>query len=227
MILAFVVLLFIVLRELKFFLVPVIFSALLAMLMLPVCMKLENWKIPRVISIVICSIAILGIFGLIIVLFSSQVASFVKDLPGLEEKLRTRLDGVQGQIERITGWDSGEQLSRLSKSLDKVAGAAGSITTDILASTGRTFVQFILMIVYFILFLLYRERIKKFFLMSIQSQYHETTMDIIEDISKVTQRYLRGILIVMSILAVLNSVGLLIVGLKHAIFLVCLPQFLT
>src|SRR6185295_12033180 len=46
---------------------------------------------------------------------------------------------------------------------------------------------------------------------------HETAVQIFSEIAKVTQRYLSGVLIVMSVLAVLNSVGLLIIGLHHAI----------
>jgi len=218
-VLAFFILLFLLLRELKFFLVPVIFSSLFAMLMLPLAIRLEKWKIPRAGAAFICLLIILSVFALFVILFSSQVASFTNDLPGLEEKLKERLDGVQQWVEGFTGWNSSEQMSKLNKSMDQMMGEAGGLTTDILKSTGSTLLQFILMLVYFIFFLLYRERIKQFFLLIIKNQYHETTMVIIESISKVTQRYLRGILIVMSILAVLNSVGLLIVGLKHAIFL--------
>jgi predicted PurR-regulated permease PerM len=187
--------------------------------MLPVAKQLEAWKFPRVAAAFISLIAIVAVFALVIVMFSSQVASFTNDLPGLEEKLKDRLDGVQQWIQSFTGWDSRQQIVKLNTSVDQFMGEAGSLTTNILKSTGSTLLQFILMLVYFIFFLLYRDRIKKFFLLIIKSQYHETTLLIIEGISQVTQRYLRGILIVMSIIAVLNSVGLMIVGLRHAIFL--------
>jgi predicted PurR-regulated permease PerM len=50
------------------------------------------------------------------------------------------------------------------------------------------------------------------------SEDHEKVKKITTQISQVTQQYLSGVIIVVMILAVLNSIGLLIIGIKQAIF---------
>lgn len=56
---------------------------------------------------------------------------------------------------------------------------------------------------------------------------HEIANSITEQISKVTQQYLIGVLLVIIILAVLNTTGLLIIGIKHAVFFGVLAAILN
>lgn len=47
---------------------------------------------------------------------------------------------------------------------------------------------------------------------------HEKAFDVMEKITKVTRQYLTGVVTVMAIMSVMNSVGLLALGIRNAIF---------
>src|SRR4028118_113869 len=66
------------------FLIPFSLAALLAMLMLPICKKLEKWKFHRGIAIGVCILIILLTLLGLVFLFSLQVASFAQDIPSLQ-----------------------------------------------------------------------------------------------------------------------------------------------
>src|SRR4029078_9511538 len=86
-ILLFLSLLFIILKTLSFYLIPVTFAGLLAMLMLPVARKLESWRIPKILATVICLLIILTIISGILFLLTTQIISFSDQLPTIEQQL--------------------------------------------------------------------------------------------------------------------------------------------
>ncbi|MEO6168779.1 MAG: AI-2E family transporter [Chitinophagales bacterium] len=217
-ILLFLVLAYTILKTLSFYLVPATFAALLAMLMLPLNRLLEKWKFPRVLAIVTSLLVILIIIAGIITLISTQIVSFAKDLPTIEEQLRGKFDELQGFIQKISGITIENQREFINKEVATVISSADKWATGILLSTGGTLAGFGIMILHFILFLLYRPRIKGFFLGLIQEGQHEKATKVIEQITNVTRQYLTGVVIVMAIMSVLNSVGLLILGIQNAIF---------
>src|SRR5258708_3958815 len=93
-ILALVVLSYLILHFLKFYFVPVVFAGLFSMLMLPLCIRLERWKIPSIVAAFICLLIILSVVVIIIGIFSTQVASFVRALPEVQIELRNKFTAI-------------------------------------------------------------------------------------------------------------------------------------
>jgi predicted PurR-regulated permease PerM len=73
--------------------------------------------------------------------------------------------------------------------------------------------------VYIFLMLYYRDKIYDFLMMVFPERMHEKAVKVISQISQVTKHYMRGVFFVVLILCVLNSVGLLIVGVRFAILM--------
>ena len=218
LVMLFVVLLYIILKTLSFYLVPTTFAALLAMLMLPMNRLLEKWRFPRILAIITSLLVILVIIGGIITVVTTQVVSFAKDLPAIQDQLRIRIEELQSFIERLSGVTVENQLTFIDQELATFLSSADKWATGILLSTGGTLAAFGIMILHFVLFLLYRDRIKGFFLGMLKRGQHEQASIVIEEVTKVTRQYLTGVMIVMAIMSVLNSAGLLILGIQNAIF---------
>ncbi|MBK9732280.1 MAG: AI-2E family transporter [Chitinophagaceae bacterium] len=225
--LLFLVLSFVILNELSFYLIPATFAALLAMLMLPLNRLLEKWRFPRVLAIVISLLVILVILGGIITLISVQVVNFMKDLPTIEQQLRDKFTDFQAFVQQVSGFTVENQMEFIDKETTNILSTADKWGTGILLSTGGTLAAFGIMILHFILFLLYRQRIKGFFLGLIDKGHHDKAAQVIEEITKVTRQYLTGVVIVMAIMSVLNSVGLLLLGIQNAIFFGVLAAILN
>ncbi|MEP7128473.1 MAG: AI-2E family transporter, partial [Chitinophagales bacterium] len=115
----------------------------------------------------------------------------------------------------------------IDKESSSIMSSADKWGAGILMTTGGTLAAFGIMILHFILFLLYRPRIKGFFLGLIDKEHHDKADQVIEEITKVTRQYLTGVVIVMAIMSVLNSVGLLVLGIQNAIFFGVLAAILN
>src|SRR5690348_1948312 len=72
--------------------VPLCFSFLFALLLHPLCVKLENLRLPRVLAIFICLITIIVVLGVILYFIFTQLLSFGEQLPQLQEKFLVLLD---------------------------------------------------------------------------------------------------------------------------------------
>jgi len=106
----------------------------------------------------------------------------------------------------------------VQKAASSLLGVAQSFAATIVAATTGTIVFIGILLVLIFLFLYYRHRIRVFLLHIIPEEEHINAQKIIEEVSKVTQKYLLGVFTVMGILSVLNSLVFLIIGVPHAVF---------
>src|SRR5690606_9490831 len=72
------------------FLIPLSFAALLGMLLYPLVHKLESWKLPSGLAIVLSIIAFFLVVGAVITILSTQVAGFAQDVPLIKDNMTTR-----------------------------------------------------------------------------------------------------------------------------------------
>jgi predicted PurR-regulated permease PerM len=208
-------------------LIPLSLAALLAMLMLPLCKRLERWRFPRGLAIILCILLILLTFLALIFLFSWQIADFARDIPTLQVQLNKKLDAVQTFVERQTNISPERQVQYVRQQFATFLESAGRYMTGILSATTGTLATISILAIYIFFFMFYREKIQRFFMMITPENEHSKVTHVITQISLVTQQYLSGVLIVIVILSVLNSVGLLIIGIRQAIFLGCLAGLLN
>lgn len=226
-ILGFLVLLFLIMDHLSFYLVPAAFGGLLAMLLLPFNRRLESVRCPRILAITFSLLIVLAVFFALGWIFSVQVVSFADDLPLLRDQLKNKFEDLQYFIASTLGLSIDKQAKLMKEESDALLQSAGSWGTGILVSTGVVFAGFGLILVHLFLFLLYRGRIKKFFLMILPDTGQAKAENIIEEIATVTRKYLTGVVTVITILSILNSTGLLLLGIPNAIFFGVLAAILN
>src|SRR5687768_9918279 len=98
-ILLFAVLAAIVLYFGRQILIPVIFAAMLSMLMAPVCRKLDSRGFHRIFSALVCILILFAIFVLIVAIVIGQISSFGHDLSTIEQKSELFFAHIQRYIE--------------------------------------------------------------------------------------------------------------------------------
>ena len=198
--------------------IPIAFAALFAVVLNPVVARLEK-KTGRILGIVIALLGALLVFGLIMWFIVSQLAGLVASLPGLQEQF---YGFVSQASESLQAWfDIGlaEQTAMIKDALASVSSYLGQV----LLSTSYLAYFFIQVPIYIFLFLLYREKFKEFFL-AISS---DNELKWRKDIEGVVRGYISGLAIVVLIAGALNSIGLLLLGIDHAIFFGFLSGALT
>lgn len=218
-----IVLGFIVLQKGQFILGPVFFAILFSVMLQPVCAfyeRLIKYKIPSVLLTILTAIIPLGI---IITLFSVQLSSIIQNLPDITGKIGAGLEEALIWIKdnlNIKASDLEENIpSLVNNSLSFVQKGITSSTTFVFNFL------FNFLLVFFLLW--YRDSFNNFILIQSKPERRDEVKHIIRQIKKTIQGYLYGLIVVIVILAVLNSIGLLIIGIDYAIFWGILAAFLA
>jgi predicted PurR-regulated permease PerM len=205
------------------FLIPVTIACLLAMLLLPVARKLESLGVKRAISIIICIALFLLIIMGITTLLSMQGFNLAKNLEEIEQQFRQIFDNIQEYIQSKFGMEKAKQSKIIREKTETLLQSSTDLITGFIGGLAT----FGLIMVYTFFFLYYRNKFFNFILMISPKDLHQQNTIILNQISKVTQRYLTGVFIVILILAVMNSSVLLLLGVNNAIFFGCLAAVLN
>lgn len=211
----------------RLFLIPISFAALFAMLLLPVSRKLEKWGFKRGIAIVCSMFLLILTVSIVIFTLSTQISGFAKDLPAIRENVTEKINKVQGFIHDQTGVAPDRQHIIVRDRFSNFMDASGTYAQRIFVGTTGALATIGIILIYIFFFMYYRTRFTNFILKIGPQGQDEKTKDVINQISHVTQNYLTGVLMVILLLAIMNTTGLLIIGLKHAIFFGVLAAILN
>jgi len=216
MVLALIIVGIILMRDIV---IPLMIAGILTVVLIPLVKKMER-KISSTLAIIIVLLSTFTLFILVGILIVNQLASLVQDLPNLETKFNSWIDQISSSLQSELGMSVKEQNQLLKNSLTTLGGYA----TGLLSATTNVISLLIQIPIYIFLFLIYRDRFKSFF-KSLLSEKDELTWK--KDVENVVQGYISGLLLVTIIVAALNSAGLFILGIDHAIFFGILSGILT
>lgn len=196
---------------------PIIYAIILSILISPAVNFLTKHKWNEVLSIFLVIFILMLIFGVLFVLLFSQIGRISDAMPQLLEKMDDIFDvmlkslskHLKVEIETIEDWFvslKGEASNNSGEVIGStITGVGGFLSTIFLTP------------VYIFMMLLYKQHllvfIHKLFINS------EKVSDILDNTKKIVQSYLLGLLMEFGILAVLNSLGLLLLGIDYAIIL--------
>lgn len=199
--------------------IPFAFAGILSVVMLPAVKKLEDRKLGTAVSISIVLLVTIVMLGLFLWLIIDQVVGLVNDLPNLQTKLEAFINQTSRTLKRDFGISTAEQNKMVADAMRSVSQYLGSI----LLSTTNVISALVQIPIYIFLFLIYRDKFRDFFL----SLLHSEELSWKKDVERVIQGYISGLFLVTMIIAALNTIGLLIVGIDHAIFFGILSGVLT
>ena len=199
-------------------LVPFSFAVLLTVLLLPVVSFLESKKINKVLSIGIAILLASGFIGGVFYFLSSQIASFVQDVPSIKQHLNEHAIAIQNWIKNKFNISFTEQNQYLNEQAVKLkATGTGYIKTTFFSITEAA-VLLILIPIYTFLLLYYRQHIRNFLFIVFKKDNNKEVQSVISKSKLMIRSYMVGLLIEMAIVATANSIGLMILGIKYAIF---------
>jgi predicted PurR-regulated permease PerM len=199
----------------KTFLIPLFFSILFAMLLLPVCRKLEKWGIGRIWSTLIGVLLIILFVVVFVGIIGAQAASLSQDLPEMQTKAQQLIQSAQGWIENQLGMAPQQQISYLQKIVGNFPQAANKFLISLLSGTLNLLTGFVLILLYFFFLMWKREKYKEFFLKLVKEENRDEVNKELGQITNVASRYLVGRLVSMAFLAVFYSIGFSILGLEN------------
>lgn len=207
--------------------IPISFALLISFVLYPVCVWLERKGTGRLLAITI-AISLLIIAGLLIVaLLIYQFISFLYEWPALYEKLEKSVQDISNLLIDVFGIP----LERQQDWISKLASQSGSDILDLVrnAITASVFstVLFILVPVYAVLILYYRAHWVKILQRLFPKVNSESLRNIISQTVTTYYSFIKGMAIVYLVVGILNSIGLLLLGIPHAILFGFIAAVLT
>ena len=201
----------------KNILIPFTIAVVFTFLLLPVSRKLEHWRFPKAVAILISIILALSIVVALVYFFIAQVSSFVNDWPMLQKIMTIKWNSFQDYISETFHISSYEQQAWLKTKIQENASTGGVLVMGIFSATTSFLASFALIPIYIFFLSLYQEKFKEFVQLVVKEDKNDHALLVVKKVSKVSQKYVVGIFLDVVILSVLNSTGFLILGLPHAI----------
>ena len=207
--------------------VPLIFGTIIAIVLHPVVNFFVRKKINRILAIIITlllSLALLGAFGMFIF---SQLSRFSESWPVFVEKItgliNETIDWVPGYFDISAGKVNAWMIETKADLLD----SSSSVIGQTLISAGNGMVAVFLVPVYIFLILFYQPLLMEFIHQLFGADRRSKVTVIVTQTKTVVQRYLIGLFIEFVLVAILDSVGLLILGIDYAILIGVLGALLN
>ena len=216
-ILIFTVLLFYVLNIAAPILSPLVLAIIFAFMLYPLTRFLEKRKIPRVLATLIGVLILISILSLAVHLIFRNVQSLLADLPALKAQAHLNIDRMAESFYNYFGVSIHEQKKFLKDLTGGLFQAGSKFSGSIFNATANTIFKMGILPVFIVYLLLYRDKVYDFIIVSVPKEKVLVTDKIINEIKRITPRYIGGIFTVVLILCVLNSAGLFIIGVKYAL----------
>jgi predicted PurR-regulated permease PerM len=207
--------------------IPLSFALLISFVLYPLCLWMEKKRIGRLAAITIAMTGLVLLGLLLLTLFISQFLSFVDEWPALKVKLFSAAEGLSQFMVDSFGISRETQGNWISNIADQSGGNMLQVLRSTIAASAFSAVLLVLTPVYAILILYYRN----YWMEIISRIFPEEGRDSLREVIGLTidayYNFIKGMGIVYLVVGSLNSVGLLLLGVPHAILFGFVASILT
>ncbi|MDX1751747.1 MAG: AI-2E family transporter [Salinimicrobium sediminis] len=212
------------------FLAPLVTAVILALIVLPLSRKMEGRIIGRSFSSFVSTLLIFIFSLFFFALCSLQIKSFVDDWPEIKRTMAPEVEEFKTFLFEHTPMSKESLEANYPEGsipfLDKPLNE-GARALSFLRQTMNFLGVYLLTFIYIFFILNYRKHYKQFLLRLFPDRKKHHIKRILEKSAEVVQDYLLGRLILMSILAVLYSIGLGLSGVENYILIGIIASLLT
>jgi predicted PurR-regulated permease PerM len=213
-----------ILRDL---LIPLTFSGIFALLLMPACQFLERRRFPRWLAITIVILLTVSFLTLLFYLVYIQIMDLEEVLPQLTEKAEIWYRRLQIFIRQNFHISRTQQKVEGQKYLTEFLKNNSDIIGNTLSTTTGLLGNLTIIPLYVFLLLLYRDFIRVFFYKLFKSESSHRVDVVLTKVKDVVINYVVGLGMVIAIIGALNTTGLYLLGIEHAIFFGFLASFLV
>lgn len=226
-ILQFIVLLSLILYFGKTLFIPLSFSLLVGFILYPICKWMETKGINKGIAIVISILGVTLLAGAIIYLLFVQFSEFLEEWQSLRIKLSETINQLSVFISERFDISLKKQTEFINNTLNNSGSQAFSIVRNTAYSLSES-VFFLLMIpVFSTLILFHRQMLSNALYELFPKEKKNTIHEILVETINAYYNFIKGMLVVYLIVGLLNSIGLLLIGVPHPFLFGFIASILT
>ncbi len=203
----------------KSLLFPIFFAIFFSFLLMPLEKRIYKRVRSKFVSILCTLLIVTGTIGGLLFVFGNQLIHIIGDMTSIQDQLK---DGIQQLLAFVDKNVPYVEVPADQESLDRTMGKILEAPVRFIGAGLSDVAGFIfnalLTMIYTVFILIYKEAFKDFFMIQFAKDKREELGIILIETVHLIQQYLRGMVTVVIILAALNCIGLLIIGVKYAIF---------
>ena len=197
-------------------LIPLAFALFMSFILFPLVKKFESWGMKKVLSAFLSILTVILIIAGGIYLFSTQLIQLSKELSDFQDRIIQTFADVTVYINKNVNIISNLEKNELSdKMKDMFKESSGTLASKTF-TTSTTFLAGLFgTIIFTFLILIYRNGLTQALMGFFPDDKKERVFKMFKSIQKVGQKYLSGMMLLISITGMLNSFGLLIIGIDN------------
>lgn len=181
------------------------------------CSVFEKRRLPRPLAAGIALLIFMVLFLGLFYFFTRQLIHLSRDLPSLQEKVLEKWQEVQDWISDKYHITNTQQISYLHKSGTGILNTAMNSVATTIMGIASTLILTIFFFIFTFFILQYRRLIMRFVIELFHESFNERVQEIISRIRSLIKSYVQGLLIEMSVVAILIYISLIIIGVKYAL----------
>jgi predicted PurR-regulated permease PerM len=208
-------------------LVPLSFALLISCVLYPVCTWFERKGLGRMSAIVIAITLLIFIGLLMVALLINQFLIFLEEWPLLQQKLMASFNDISQLLEDVVGVSKDKQREIVTNLSDQSGTNLLKFIGNTLSASAFSAVMLVIIPVYVVLILYYRKYWLKILSRLFPTEREEGLREIIALTIKAYYNFIKGMALVYLIVGTLNSIGLLLLGVPHAILFGFIASILT
>ena len=199
--------------------VPIIYSIILAIVLSPIVNFLEEKKFNRVFAIAIAIAVLCFIAIFLAIILYAQVNMFSDSFPKLLDKFSETLNNTVVWASNYFNISVQNINSYITNAKTEIISVGKNSIGTAISQIGHSMFTLALIIVYVFMFLFYKPLLVDFIRRVFKAKDREVVDETLISTKTIVQKYLIALLIEAAIIATLNSIGLLLIGINYAVIL--------
>ena len=213
------VLIVMILFYLKVVLVPLLFSIILAIMLYPVCQRLEKWGASRGISSFATVFAGTLVLGFLTYVLFVQLSNFATQIPELTSRVSVLIDQLRDFLAQKFSVNKTVMGTKIKDELGDLEQRGGAMLTQSLGTVSALLINAFLIPLYIFFLLYYRHFFIEFFYKVFRDSDKELIDETMLKINDVIKGYLFGQFLDIVIIGIINSLALYLIGIGYPIVL--------
>lgn len=207
--------------------VPMLFGLLIALVLYPICLWLENHGVSRYAAITMCLSIILILLSLLLFLLSWQLQMFSDELPLIIQKLKISFIETQRWLQQNLNVTVKMQDQWIHTSILNSSNKVTSVINILFSTASSALFMLFLAPVYAVLFLYHRSTFINFIIIVLGKNNEIKIRSILQEIIFTYAKFIKGMILVYIIVGILNTIGLSALGIQNALLFGMLTAIMT
>jgi predicted PurR-regulated permease PerM len=200
-------------------LIPISFALLISFILLPLANRFEKWGVSRMFAALFAILATIFVLGGGIYLFSTQIVSIAGEFSHFQEKVikvfAEATAWLNSNMRIVPNLEKDELMDQLKNWVSK---SSGSLAQQTFSGSAGFLAGLIATAIFIFLFLIYRKGFKEAIILYFPEEKKERAFKMLKSVQQVGQKYLVGVILIVIIIGIINSVALLIIGIDYPFF---------